>query len=579
MKKWIAWLLMAALTVSCVMGAFAVEVSEDGVVYLGSEGEYADPGYRPVGDGEPVTVKIAHRSDPNLTYFGSDTEEDNWYLRMLEKQLNIDIVYDQMIPTSDYNATLSLVIAGGELPDAMVVDASAMQELMEAGKVKDMTEIYNKYASEYVKEIYGWSDVVFENCTMDGKLYGLPSQDSTDGTCTMLWVRQDWLDKLGLEVPKTLDDLISVARAFMTQDPDGNGEADTWGIGATSAIYRDETGWGAITGSLESFFHTRNSFPSLFYWNEDHTEVLYGGLQPQTKEALAQIRELVQEGVIKKDFATLSWDQVNEAIYNDKCGLVLSPWWQCVANDQYTSGKIWMAYAVPLNDEGRYVSPMSNPTGQYIVVNAEASDEVAEAVMKICNIQAYTGGRMMAEDVFVELRKQEGYEGVWFANTYFPFLCNLDQHDKHSAMAGDAKAYYAGEMAFEDLPGEAQGLVPKWDLVMKEPYNGDLSAFLVSDDFQPWPTQYTAYLNAMMELYLAREAGVNQLAEPVTFKLNASESWVEYGASLVKLQKEYFTKIALGELELDAFDEFVNLWLSVGGQDVINELTDYVNGK
>ena len=52
-----------------------------------------------------------------------------------------------------------------------------------------------------------------------------------------------------------------------------------------------------------------------------------------------------------------------------------------MANDQYTSGKIWMAYAVPLNDEGRYVSPVSNPTGQYIVVNAAASDEVAEVIL------------------------------------------------------------------------------------------------------------------------------------------------------------------------------------------------------
>lgn len=48
MKKWMAWLLTAALALSCVTGAFAVEVGADGVVYLGSEGEYADPGYRPV---------------------------------------------------------------------------------------------------------------------------------------------------------------------------------------------------------------------------------------------------------------------------------------------------------------------------------------------------------------------------------------------------------------------------------------------------------------------------------------------------------------------------------------------------
>ena len=578
MKRFLAWLLTAAVALSCVTSACAI-VTEDGVVYLGYEGEYADPGYAPVTDGEPVKVTIAHRSDPNLTYFGTDTEEDNWYLRMLEKQLNIDIVYQQLIPSGEYDATMSLVIAGNDLPDAMVVNTSTMLELMDAGLIKDMTQTYNTYASKYVKEIYGWSDVVFENCTTDGRIYGIPSQDSTDGTCDMLWIRQDWLDKLNLKAPTSLEDLVNVARAFMTQDPDGNGENDTWGIGATSNFFRDETGWGGVVGSMESIFHAMDSFPSLFYWNEDKTEILYGGLQPETKEALAYIQALVAEGIIKKDFATMSWDQVNEAVWTDKCGIVISPWWQCVGSDMALEGKLWLAYALPLNAEGYYVNPLSNPTGQYIVVNANASDDVAQAVMKICNIQAYTGGRMMCEDVFTELRKQEGYEGLWFANTYFPFVCNLDQHDKHSAMAGDAKKYYAGELAFEDMPGEIQGLVPKWDLLMGEPYNGDFIAFMTSEDFVPWANQYLVYLNAMMALYEAKEEGISLMKEPATFKLSASDSWVEYGAMLVKLQKEYFTKIALGELSIDAFDEFASQWLDMGGADVIAELTEYVNNK
>lgn len=45
-----------------------------------------------------------------------------------------------------------------------------------------------------------------------------------------MWIRQDWLDNLGLEVPRTWDELAAVAEAFVTQDPDGNGEDDTIGI-------------------------------------------------------------------------------------------------------------------------------------------------------------------------------------------------------------------------------------------------------------------------------------------------------------------------------------------------------------
>lgn len=68
------------------------------MVYFGYEGAYAGEAYAPVSDGTPVTVRIVHQSDVNLTYFGDDTEEDNWYTKAIEKQLNIDIVYEQMSP-------------------------------------------------------------------------------------------------------------------------------------------------------------------------------------------------------------------------------------------------------------------------------------------------------------------------------------------------------------------------------------------------------------------------------------------------------------------------------------------------
>ena len=47
-----------------------------------------------------------------------------------------------------------------------------------------------------------------------------------------LWARKDWLDALGLEVPKTLEDLVNVSVAFTKQDPDGNGVDDTYGFTA-----------------------------------------------------------------------------------------------------------------------------------------------------------------------------------------------------------------------------------------------------------------------------------------------------------------------------------------------------------
>ena len=49
---------------------------------------------------------------------------------------------------------------------------------------------------------------------------------------TGLFIRKEWLDKLNLQMPKTLDDLLNVAKAFTFRDPDGDGKVDTYGFGA-----------------------------------------------------------------------------------------------------------------------------------------------------------------------------------------------------------------------------------------------------------------------------------------------------------------------------------------------------------
>lgn len=574
MKKILATVLALVMILGCIGSASAL--TEDGVVYFGYEGAYAGEAYAPVADGAPVTVRIVHQSDTNLTYFGNDTEEDNWYTKAIEKQLNIDIVYEEMIPSGNYYDTLSLLFAGQNYPDAMKVDGEMLKELAEAGLLKDMTEIYENYASDYLKEAYAYTGVVFDGCTFDGKLYALPRQESGNSGSAMVYIRQDWLEAVGLEAPTTLEELVNIARAFKYNDPDGNGVDDTWGFGVQSTFYRQNNGDGATSGSLESIFHAMDAFPSTFYWNEDSTEIVYGGIKSEAKEALEYIAALVEEGLVEREFATMSWDEVNEAVYANKCGIVIAPWWQCVGYDMCTDGALWLCYAAPLNDEGKYVNPMVNPSGEYVVVMKDASDEVAEAVMKIVNLQAMTG-YTGSFDIMDEVKALYNDDTMYWSNSMFPFVCNFDRYDKHSTFSGMLQKYYDGEITYDELPGEMLECVPKFDMLYSEKYNGDYVSYFTSEDFIPWVSNYLVFGDSCLNLYKADEAGITENIAPATFDINASESWVEYGASLKKLQNEYYTKIVLGELSIDAFDEFADLWLSLGGSDVIEELTEIVS--
>lgn len=63
---------------------------------------------------------------------------------------------------------------------------------------------------------------------------------------------QGWLTKLGLETPKTFDDVVAIAREFKNNDPDGNGENDTWGLGLCNEM-SDYSGFGTAEGVLNAF--------------------------------------------------------------------------------------------------------------------------------------------------------------------------------------------------------------------------------------------------------------------------------------------------------------------------------------
>ena len=100
-------------------------------------------------------------------------------------------------------------------------------------------------------------------CIRD-RVMGIPNVQPQADAPIMVWVRQDWLDKLGLEGPETLDDVEAIARAFMEQDPDGNGAADTYGLTGTMNPVM-------VPGNLHGFdtvFNVHGAFPEIFFRND-----------------------------------------------------------------------------------------------------------------------------------------------------------------------------------------------------------------------------------------------------------------------------------------------------------------------
>ena len=127
--------------------------------------------------------------------------------------------------TSDsFGDKLNLAIASGDIPDAMVVVPSQFQQLVAAGALEDLTPYIDEFANADLLENYAQTNgVALAAATVDGTIMGIPNVQPQADAPLMAWVRQDWLDAVGMEGPETLDDLVAIAQAFIEQDPDGNG--------------------------------------------------------------------------------------------------------------------------------------------------------------------------------------------------------------------------------------------------------------------------------------------------------------------------------------------------------------------
>ena len=210
-KKITALFLTAAMTVSlAACGGGGDTGTSSGTAGAGStqEGTQADAG-------KNVELTYMHKLNGTEKYVGSDDINNNVYTRCYQDELGITLKYTIAAAGDDYTQKLTMAIASNDLPDLMDLPPEEFSELANAGMLADITDAYDTYASDLLKEtIEADGGVQLASAKVDGKLYGLPQLSAADGTCDLLWIRTDWLENLGLKAPSTMDELLEVARAF-----------------------------------------------------------------------------------------------------------------------------------------------------------------------------------------------------------------------------------------------------------------------------------------------------------------------------------------------------------------------------
>ena len=471
--------------------------------------------------------------------------EDNRALQYIEDTLNVDISFAWVVPSDSYVDKLNLSIASGDIPDVMIVDAIQLQQLAEADAIEDLTGIVEQYANADLLENWNQTGgVALAAATIDGKVVGIPNVQPQADAPIMVWVRQDWLDKLGLAGPETVDDVEALARAFMEQDPDGNGAADTVGLTGTMNPV-------AVPSNLHGFdaiFNAYGAFPEIFFRNDDG-QIVYGSVQPETKEALTRLTALYQDGVIDPEFATKNTDASNEIVVGGKGGIMMGPWWvpwwPLADSVNLDPNANWQPYMLKDKD-GANTFAMGDYTYSFVVVKkGYAHPEVA---LKILNVQ---------NDISYGLNDAPQYypnfNEIWTLLFPIPFL--IEQPYVVERMGREYQQALDGAL---DPATFSEAMKIEYDQIQQ-----DIAA--PRSESSNWAVRM-ARLDAANRLASGYEEVRTDPVAARTIAIDAT--W----PALKKLEEETFLQIITGAKSVDDFDAFVEEWNNAGGAALLEKM-------
>ena len=226
MKKLASKLFLIAVCLTMVLGACAPKATPTPATEAATAAP-AVPVLLPTIAPPPTPTEI-QPADIELWAGGRVSEAapppDDWVAyQIIKDELKVTLKL-VLLPTtqSDQDTKINTAAASNSLPDIFMVSRDTWYKLVQAGliaKVDDLLPLMPvRTASHY-------SDPDRNRlATVDGSMYGLPDPGAmpmTDG----LVIRQDWLDKLKLTAPTTMDEFLTVAKAFTFDDPDGDGKA------------------------------------------------------------------------------------------------------------------------------------------------------------------------------------------------------------------------------------------------------------------------------------------------------------------------------------------------------------------
>lgn len=493
---------------------------------------------------ELVTYTLGQMNGANNSNLpDQNTYEDNAYTRYLRKMLNIqnDNVY--MEREDRYDELVNILAKDQTLPDVLVIsDRAILKELVENDLIEDLTDVYENCTTPRIKEMFeSYGSDLWDMGSFDGRLMAIP-ETVTDHGPRLLWLRKDWMDELGLEEPKTLEDAFDIIESFVANKMGtSDGEepvglvCDTDLVGNTSSSY-----------SVEPVFDKFYASPQQ--WVNQNGQIVYGSVTQETKNALSYLHELYERGVLDQNFALRAQNNLRDLVVDGKCGAFFGLWWtpKNPLVDVYEKDKEidWEPYYLQKSEtDDAYDSFRDN---KYVVVRK--GYEHPEIVMKIISV-LFDYTRYEANDA----DEVNEYFALNVDPTARPLVINVDYNEATFQITKDIRAVEDGTKKEESLSA------------IEKSYYDACESFLHGKSSTP--ADWAAYKSRISAVGLLVDGGY-QSEE----RRYLDDTDGELPKSLQQLEKKSFIQIIMGEKPISYFDTFVKEWYDQGGEEITEQI-------
>lgn len=479
---------------------------------------------------KPIDITILMQDGGNQ--YAQNVPEDDKYYKELSRLFSeyTGTPYNvkfEMVSSSIYDKQLAIRFASGDIPDVMWtprIDSATHPKAVEDGVFLELGSLIDQYGPNLKKNIppEAWKD---PRVSKNGKIYAIPKMAALPNTLVMLY-RKDWLDKLGMKEPKTLDEYLAFFEAVKVQDMNGDGDPN------------DEVPFAMRKGLAfsEAFFGYFGAHPDS--WQYKDGKFLPNLIVPEMKDAIRFYKLLYDKGYVNRDtMFTMKDNDWGELIHQGKVGM----WYHQV--QVLASGGQEL-----FNDINATIGVLPGP------MNAQGKVNVVPERTGVNNVYAISSNANHPEDIIKFF--DWAYSNDTAKNNFFAY-------------------------GIEGINYKVNNGVIDWDPNSKVNTDKGTRAF-----YQAMINPAGDYRLSPMVINKGKFAQLTQKGIDYT-KMNAfkDESMYMPSPELLKSKPELgyrdnslfmdmFVRVLTGREPLDsAFDKFVSDWKRSGGEQVIQEAT------